>query len=67
VWRFDSPGRPTHVLDAGADIMCTNVAFGGPDNKSLFVVVSRRSGQIDGGVILRAEMPVAGKKMFSHA
>jgi len=67
VWRFDSLGRPTHVLDPGDDIFCTNVAFGGGDNRSLFAVVSRASSKIDGGVILRAEMPVAGKPMFSHA
>jgi gluconolactonase len=66
VWRFDSLGRPTHVLDAGDDILCTNVAFGGAGNRSLFVVVSRRSRKIEGGTILRAEMPVAGKTMFSH-
>jgi gluconolactonase len=67
VWRFDSLGRPTHVLDAGDDIFCTNVAYGGADNRSLFVIVSRRGNRIDGGVILCAEMPVAGKRMFSHA
>ncbi|MCW5746904.1 MAG: SMP-30/gluconolactonase/LRE family protein [Alphaproteobacteria bacterium] len=66
VWRFDSLGRPTHVLDAGDDIFCTNVAYGGADGRSLFAVVSRRSRKIEGGVILRADMPVAGKPMFSH-
>jgi gluconolactonase len=67
VWRFDERGRPTHVLDPGEDMFCTNVAFGGADSRSLFAVVSRRGGRIDGGVILRAEMPVPGKAMFSHA
>ena len=67
VWRFDALGRPTHVVDAGDDIFCTNIAYGGADLRSLFVVVSRRSGRIDGGVILRADMPVPGKPMFSHA
>ncbi len=67
VWRFDALGRPTHVLDAGDDMFCTNIAFGGPDHRTLHAVVSRRSGKIDAGVILRAEMPVPGKPMFSHA
>src|SRR5688572_3725569 len=43
VWRFDALGRPTHVLDAGDDIFCTNIAFGGEGNRSLFCVVSRAS------------------------
>lgn len=66
VWRFDSLGRPTHVLDAGDDIFCTNIAFGGADKSSLFCVVSRASRKVPGGSILRAEMPVPGKTMYSH-
>ena len=63
-WRFDSLGRPTHHVDCGDDIYCTNVAFSGND---LYVVVSRKSDKIAAGTILKATMPVAGKKMFSHA
>ena len=63
-WRFDSLGRPTHHVDCGDDIYCTNVAFSGHD---LYVVVSRRSEKIVAGTILKATMPVAGKAMFSHA
>ena len=66
VWRFDALGRPTHVLDAGDDIFCTNIAFGGEANRSLFCVVSRSSRKVPAGTILRAEMPVAGKAMYSH-
>lgn len=67
VWRFDSLGRPTHVLDADDDIFCTNIAFGGESNRSLFCVVSRASRKVPTGTILRAEMPVAGKPMYSHS
>lgn len=66
VWRFDALGRPTHVLDAGDDIFCTNIAFGGEANRSLFCVVSRSSRKVPAGTVLRAEMPVAGKAMYSH-
>lgn len=63
-WRFDSLGRPTHHVECGDDIYCTNVAFSGHD---LYVVVSRRSEKVEAGTILKATMPVPGKPMFSHA
>ena len=63
-WRFDHLGRPTHHIDAGDDIFCTNIAFSGRD---LYLVVSRASAKIAGGAILKATMPVAGKPMYSHA
>jgi gluconolactonase len=67
VWRFDALGRPTHQVDGQHELFCTNIAFGGPANRSLFMVISRAAEGIDAGSILRAEMPVAGKRMFSHA
>ena len=63
-WRFDSLGRPTHHVDPGDDIFCTNIAFNGND---LYLVVSRPSSKVNGGTILKATMPVGGKAMFSHA
>ena len=63
-WRFDALGRPTHHVDCGDDIFCTNIAFAGRD---LHLVVSRRSAKVVGGTILKATMPVAGKPMFSHS
>jgi gluconolactonase len=64
VWHFDALGRPAHHIDVGDDIFCTNIAFQGKD---LYMVVSRPSAKVDGGTILKAAMPVAGKTMFSHA
>lgn len=61
VWRFDRVGRPTHHIEPQGECFVTNVAFGGPDRTSLFMTDSGR------GFILKAEMPVAGKPMFSHA
>jgi len=60
VWRFDRVGRPTHHVEPQGECFVTNVAFGGPDGRSLFMTDS------GAGRILRAEMPVAGKPMFSH-
>jgi gluconolactonase len=39
----------------------TNVAYGGPDRRSLYLVDSGT------GSILIARLPVAGRAMFSHA
>jgi gluconolactonase len=38
----------------------TNIAFGGPKGRTLYITDSLN------GEILTAEMPVAGKKMFAH-
>jgi gluconolactonase len=58
VWRFDALGRPTHLIETDLGRQCTNVAFGGPDNRDLFITESQS------GTILRARMPVPGQKMF---
>ena len=60
VWRFDAHGRPTHHMgEAGS--FWTNVAFGGVDRRTLYIVDS------GAGVIRTARLPVAGRPMFSHA
>ena len=57
VWRFDSNCLPTHLAHAGSEHrLMTNIAFKG---KTLHITDSMN------GEILTAEMPVAGKKMFS--
>lgn len=38
----------------------TNLAFGGPENRDLYITVS------DAGVVAKARMPVPGRRMFSH-
>jgi len=60
VWRFDRLGQPTHRIDPPDGLFCTNVAFGGPDNKTLFITESET------GSILRCDLPVAGRTMYSH-
>lgn len=58
VWRFDAQGRPTHLIETELGGQCTNVAFGGQDNRDLFITESQS------GTILRARLPVPGQKMF---
>ena len=40
--------------------MTTNIAFGGADNKTLFITESKT------GSILQARLDVPGRRMFSH-
>jgi len=60
VWRFDRLGQPTHRIDPCTGLFCTNVAFGGPANKVLFITES------ESGCVLRAELPFAGRVMYYH-
>ncbi len=61
VWRFSSIGIPTHKVEScDGDMLTTNIAYGGPEGRSLFITNSFS------GNILRAEMPVAGETMFAH-
>ena len=61
VWRFDSNCLPTHLVDAGKqNRLMTNIAYGGPKRATLHITDSLN------GEILKAEMPVPGKKMFAH-
>jgi gluconolactonase len=61
VWRFDANGIPTHLIEPCVGHHMTNLAFGGPDNRQLFITES------DTGSILRCDAPVPGKPMYSHA
>jgi gluconolactonase len=60
VWLFDRLGVPLYCFRSCAGLMTTNLAFGGPDRKTLYIVES------EAGVVLRATSPVAGRAMFSH-
>lgn len=60
VWHFNADGEPQHRIRTCVGRKPTNLAFGGPGNKSLFITES------DTGSILRAELPVAGRAMYSH-
>jgi gluconolactonase len=61
VLRFDNMGVLTHVVRSPTGVLWANLAFGGEDQKSLFLVDST------GGAIHTVHMPFAGVSMFSHA
>jgi gluconolactonase len=60
VWRFDPNMLPTHLVcsDQPHHHHLSNIAFGGPDYKTLYITESLS------GDVLTARMPVAGKKIF---
>lgn len=60
VWLVAAWGEPIARIESCAGLATTNLAFGGPDNRTLFITES------EAGVILRAILPVAGWPMFSH-
>lgn len=61
VWVFSRIGEPLYYLKSCAKEMTTNIAYGGEDNRTLFITESRSCS------ILMAKLPVPGKGMFSHA
>lgn len=61
VWHFDPLGQPLHRIRSCAGLATTNVAFGGPDRKTLYITESET------GSILVADLPVAGQPMYAHA
>lgn len=61
VWLFNRLGEPMLRVRSPKGLSTTNLAYGGSDNRFIYVTES------DTGTILRAEMPVAGLPMYSHA
>jgi gluconolactonase len=60
VWVFDAQGRPRYRVNTAASEFLSNVAFGGPDNRTLYITDS------NDGLVQRAYLPIAGRRMFSH-
>ncbi|PWS34754.1 gluconolactonase [Falsiroseomonas bella] len=60
VWLFDRLGQPAARILSPAGIRTTNIAYGGPDLRDLYITESEQ------GCILRARVPVAGRAMYSH-
>lgn len=61
VWLFSHLGEPLLRIKAPGGLLTTNCAFGGPDNKTIFITESKT------GTILCADLPVAGRALYSHA
>lgn len=61
VWVFSPQGLPIYKIpDPDGSPLTTNLAYGGPDNCSLFITSSFT------GKVLRAELPTPGQQMFAH-
>jgi len=60
VWLFSALGEPVLRIRSNAGLATTNVAYGGAGNRTLFITES------ESGSILCADMPVAGRTMYSH-
>jgi gluconolactonase len=58
VWVFSPLGEPLYRIKSCRGLFPTNVAYGGPDNRTLFITES------DTGTILTAELPTAGERIF---
>ena len=61
VWIFNVRGEPIYRVNTAGSDLVTNVAFGGPDMRTLYFTDSGN------GTIQRARLPVAGRRMFSHS
>ena len=60
VWLFDRMGEPVYRIKSCMESHTTNVAFGWPDRKTLYITESGSA------TILKAELDVPGKLMYSH-
>jgi gluconolactonase len=60
VWLVSSTGEPIARIDSCAGRGTSNLAFGGPDRRTLYITESET------GQILKAAVPVAGWPLFSH-
>jgi gluconolactonase len=59
VWIFNKFGEPIYRVRSCAGMHTTNVAYGGRDNRTLFITESAT------GSILCADLPTAGQRMYS--
>jgi gluconolactonase len=61
VWLFDALGRPEGWVDVPQGLGTTNVAYGGPDGRTLFITEASSS------TIVCARAPRPGLDLFSHS
>jgi gluconolactonase len=60
VWIFSAKGEPLYRINVAQGPFTTNCAYGGSDRKRLFITESKS------GTVLVADLPVAGRPMYSH-
>lgn len=61
VWLFDSKGQPILRINLCRGTMGTNIAYGGPEGRQLYITEAQT------GTIQVADMPVRGVDMFSYS
>jgi gluconolactonase len=60
VWIFSHRGEPLYRVQSCASDVVTNVCFGGAERRTLYITDS------GSGSILSAQVPTAGRVLFSH-
>lgn len=60
VWLFSPMGEPLYRIRSCRGHKTTNLAYGGPEGRTLFIT------EAESGCILKAEVEVPGKPMYSH-
>jgi gluconolactonase len=61
VWLFSARGEPLLRVNSPLGPLITNCAYGGAENKTLFITESKT------GSVLSADMPFPGRVLFSHS
>jgi gluconolactonase len=61
VWLFSPVGEPIGRIRSCAGSGTSNLAYGGPDRRTLFITESET------GQVLTARLDIPGREMFSHA
>jgi len=60
IWVFSPTGEPLYRVNSCKGLAITNYAFGGPDNRTLYITES------SSGCILTAELPTPGRVLYAH-
>lgn len=60
VWLFSKMGEPIYRIRSCAGLRTTNVAYGGVERRTLFITEAEQA------VILKVELQIPGKSMYSH-
>jgi gluconolactonase len=61
IWRFTAKGEPTLRINLCSGSLGTNLAFGGPQGRRVYITEPQT------GTIQVADVPIAGAPLFSHS
>jgi gluconolactonase len=60
VWLFDSRGQPTLRINLSQGLLSTNIAYGGPEGRHLYITESETA------TVHVVQVPVPGAPLYSH-